>query len=120
MLILETPFSEEKFIFAKDLEDIKGAKETIIFKFSNSLLDTYKFCKVNNISYGVVINSKKELIFIANLNAKYAFCDTITKAKEFQQIAEDYLLDTKVIYYGKWNEIENAIDARIDGFKEQV
>ena len=120
MLILEAPFTDEKFTFAKSLEDIKNKKGTLIFEFCPSSIELYNFCKINRVDYGVIIQKKRELIFISNLNAKYAFCDTISKAKEFQKIAEDYLLDTKIIYYGKWEELEKAIDARIDGFKEKV
>ena len=119
MLILEKPFSNEEFTFASTLEDIKTKKGTLIFEYCNSSLDLYNFCKINDIEYGVIIKNKKELIFISNLGAKYAFCDTITKAKEFQKIAEDYLLDTKIIYYGKWKDLEKAIEFRIDGFKEK-
>ena len=97
MLILEKPFSNEEFTFAKNLEDIKNKKGTLIFEFCNSSIELYNFCKINDIEYGVIVNNKVELIFISNLGAKYAFCDTISKAKEFQKIAEDYLLDTKII-----------------------
>ena len=120
MLILEEPFSNEKFIKVKTLEEIKNSppNSTLIFNYSNSSLELYNFCKVNNISYGVNIISVKELIFIANLNAKYAFCDTIEKAKKFQKIANEYLMDTKIILLvSNFDNIENIANFGIDGIK---
>jgi len=120
MIILEPPFSQEKFKKVKTLEDIKNSpsNSTLIFDYSDSLFELYSFCKINNIPYGVNIISVKELIFTANLNAKYIFCDTIEKAKKFQKIANEYLMDTKIILLvSNFNDIENIASFGIDGIK---
>ena len=120
MLILEEPFSSEKFIKVKTLEDIKKtpSNSTLIFDYCPSSLEVYNFCKINNIPYGVNIISVKELIFISNLNAKYAFCDNLEKAKKFQKIANEYLLDTKIILIvNNFDDIENIANFGIDGIK---
>ena len=120
MIILEPPFSCEKFTKVKTLEDIKNSSgnSTLIFDYCNSSLELYNFCKINSIPYGVKIISIKELIFVANLNAKYIFCDTIEKAKKFQKIANDYLMDTKIILLiSNLDDIENIADFGIDGIK---
>jgi hypothetical protein len=100
MLILEKPFNNENFVKINSFEEIKTtpSNSTLIFKYDDNLIDTFVFCKENDISYGVIINNIKELIFISNLNAKYAFTDNLENAKIFQKIAENYLLDTKIIF----------------------
>ncbi len=120
MIILEKPFCEEEFVKIKTLEDIKKtpSNSTLIFDYCNSSIELYNFCKINNIPYGVNIKSIKELIFISNLNAKYAFADNIENAKIFQKIANEYLLDTKIILYiDSFKEIERLAVFGIDGVK---
>ena len=120
MIILNKPFCDETFIKVNSLKDIKNTpnNSTLIFEYDDSLIETFKFCKDNEIPYGVIINNVKELIFISNLNAKYAFSDNLEKAKLFQKIAENYLLDTKIIFLANsFDLIENLIKYEIDGIK---
>jgi len=120
MIILEKPFSNEEFVFVSTLEDIKNSPSnaTLIFNYCDSSLDVYNFCKQNNIPYGVIVSNIKELIFTSNLNAKYVFTDIIQKAKELQDIAQEYLLDTKIIYLANsLDEIEEVAKLGIDGIK---
>jgi len=120
MLILNKPFSNEEFYKVKTLEDIKNSpsNSTLIFDYCESSLTLFEFCKNNEIPYGVNINSIKELIFISNLKAKYAFTDNLEKAKEFQKIAENYLLDTKIILLVEnFDKIEEIAKFTIDGIK---
>jgi len=120
MLILNKPFCDEKFIKINSLEEINNTpnNSTLIFEYDDSLIETFKFCKDNEISYGVIINNIKELIFISNLNAKYAFSNNLENAKLFQKIAENYLLDTKIIFLSdSLDLIENLVKYGIDGIK---
>ena len=120
MIILNKPFSYENFEKVKNIEDIKHTKSnsTLIFEYSENSLNIFEFCKQNDIPYGVNINSIKELIFISNLNAKYSFVDNIEKAKIFQKIANEYLLDTKIILWiNSFEEIEKIALLGIDGVK---
>jgi len=120
MLILNEPFCNEKFIEVNTLEDIKNSPSnfTLIFHYNNNNLDLYKFCNVNNIEYAVKVDIIKELIFIANFKAKYAFIDNMETATEMQKIAENYLLDTKIIYLANsLDEIEKIAKLGIDGIK---
>jgi len=120
MIILNKPFCDEIFIKINSLGEIKNTpnNSTIIFEYDDSLIETFKFCKDNEISYGVIINNVKELIFISNLNAKYAFSDNLENAKLFQKIAENYLLDTKIIFLSdSLDLIENLVKYEIDGIK---
>jgi hydroxylamine reductase (hybrid-cluster protein) len=120
MLILEKPFNDENFFKVSTIEDIKTStpNSTLVFNYCNSSLEVFNFCKLNNIPYGVIITSVKELIFVSNLKAKYIFTDIIKKAVEFQKIANEYLLDTKVVYLGNsFEEIEEIAKLGIDAFK---
>ena len=120
MIILNKPFSYEEFYKVKTLEDIKNSpsNSTLIFDYCESNLTLFEFCKNNNIPYGVNINSIKELIFISNLKAKYAFTDNIENAIDFQKIAENYLLDTKIILLVEnFDKIEEIAKYGIDGIK---
>jgi hypothetical protein len=120
MLILEKPFSYESFQKAKTLEDVKNSKpnSTLIFEYCPSSLELYDFCGRNSIPYGVIVSSVKELIFVSNLKAKYAFTDILEKACEFQKIAENYLLDTKIVLFiDSFDEIERIAKLGVDAVK---
>jgi len=120
MKILEKPFCDEVFFYVKTMQDIKNSPNntTLIFEYCDFSLEVYNFCKINNISYGVKVNSIKEMIFCINLNAKYIFCDTIEKAKTFQDIANEYLIDTKIVLLvNDLNNIEGIVKNRIDAIK---
>jgi hypothetical protein len=117
MIILnDNRFSDETFYYASNIEDIKNSpnNSTIIFKYNEQDLELYKFCKQNNISYGVEVNSLKELIFIANLNAKYAFCK-LPIASILQKFVDNYLINTKIIVKSKLSNIEEIATNEIDG-----
>jgi len=120
MIILNEPFSSEKFVKVKTIEDIKNSPSntTLIFDYCESSIEVFNFCKINNIPYGVKINNIKELIFISNLNSKYAFTENIKQAEIFQKIANEYLLDTKIILLiNSLEEIEKIALFGIDGVK---
>ena len=120
MKILEKPFCDEEFFEAATLEDIKNSPKnsTLIFKYCDSSIELYNFCKINNIPYGVIISDIKEMIFCINLNAKYVFCDTIKNAKVFQKIADNYLTDTKVVLFVEnFNNLDEIVKYNIDAIK---
>jgi len=120
MIILNEPFSYEKFVKVKSLEDIKNSpsNSTLVFDYCESSLSIFEFCKKNDIPFAVNIDTIKELIFTANFNAKYIFTDNIEKAKIFQKIANEYLFDTKIILLiENFDKIENIALAGIDGVK---
>ena len=117
MIILnDSRFSDEIFFYTNSLEDISNSpnNSTIIFKYNEDNLKIYNFCKKNNISYGVEINSLKELIFISNLDAKYALCD-IEIAPILQKFADNYLINTKIIVKSHISNIEHLAKNEIDG-----
>ena len=120
MKILEKPFCDETFVYVKTLEDIKNSPNnaTLIFEYCDSSLEVYNFCKINNIAYGVKVNNIKEMIFCTNLNAKYVFCNTLKKAKTFQKIVDEYLIDTQVVLLiDSLDKIEEIVKHKIVAIK---
>ncbi len=120
MKILEAPFCDETFFKINSLEDIKNSpsNSTLVFHYCDSSIEVFNFCKNNNIPYGVIINSIKELIFVSNLKAKYIFTDIVQNAIRFQKTANEYLLDTKVVYLAdSFDEIETLAKHGIDAVK---
>jgi hypothetical protein len=120
MLILEPPFNSETFVRVTTIEDIKNtpSNSTLVFHYCDSSLEVFNFCKQNNIPYGVIISSIKELIFVSNLKAKYVFTDILENASDFQKIVNEYLLETKVVYFiNSLEEIEQVAKLGIDAVK---
>jgi len=120
MIILEKPFCNEEFFEVKTLEEIKNspANSTLVFEYCDSSLELYSFCNRNSIPYAVKISDIKELIFCSNLGAKYVFCDKINNAKDFQKIADNYLLDTKIVMLiDSLDEIPSVVQYTIDAVK---
>jgi len=118
MIILnDKRFNDEDFYFVKTKDDISNSpnNSTIIFEYNEKNLELYKFCKINNIEYGVIISSIQEFIFIINLNAKYALCKNLDFAKELQNLADNYLTQTKIILISKLEDIEKIAKHQIDG-----
>jgi hypothetical protein len=94
-----------------DLQDTT-VKHTISFGYNEKLMEYV--CK-NDLQYAVVVSSIKESIYANALNAKY-----IIAAKELamkiQQIAENYMFDSKILAIIESNEeIEEVALKEVDG-----
>ena len=88
------------------------AKDIVLFDFNFDLLN---YCRQNGIMCAVTIKSKKEAIYANAMDASYLICETLDLAKSIQQIADEYIFDTKVIVKIDERLIDLAIDAGIDG-----
>jgi hypothetical protein len=121
MIILNDPiFSDELFMEISSKEELEklSAGVTPLFIFNQNDLELYKFCKENSIPYAVEVHDLLDYIFVSNLGAKYAIVDSIIFGlpRKLQQIADSYLLETKVIMpIGDYSEIPNWINSEIDG-----
>ncbi|MEA2050984.1 MAG: hypothetical protein U9O56_09675 [Campylobacterota bacterium] len=97
-----------------DIESINFTKtnSTISFKFDKEIMS---YSMNNNINYIVKITSIKEAIYANSMNASYLICKK-NLAKTIQNIAENYLFDTKVLVQIKdEDEIEELALLGIDG-----
>lgn len=105
---------KKDFYPIKDIEDIKNTPSNSIVCFDYDL-KLMKYCQKNSISFAVKISSIKEAVFANNFGAKYLIV-TKTKAKEIQDIANEYLFDSKVLVKIVFDwEIEIFAKLGIDG-----
>lgn len=85
---------------------------TVFFKFDLLLM---QYCHKNKVPYAVWVDDIKEAIYANALGAKYCI-SALNVAKSIQQIADDYLFDTKNLVQITSSEmIYEAALSRIDG-----
>lgn len=88
---------------------------TIYLEFSEENLDIITHAKTNEISFALSIKSIEEFIYAAALNANYIIVER-SYAKTFQEIAQTYLLDSKVlVHIENDKEIEDLALLGVDG-----
>lgn len=96
------------------IDQIKTTQNsTIFFEYD---IDIAKHLYQNSIYYGSTANTIEEVIILSNLNAKYVVIENKEFAKEVQQIADNYLFDTKILVKVKEpQELEWTAINKIDG-----
>ncbi len=79
-------------------------------------LELAKFCHENSVEYASVIENLTQALLLVNLGVKYLICKDLKEAREIQELAENYLFDSKVLWcIAKEGEIPKAAKAGIDG-----
>ena len=88
----------ESFYHILDIDSIKHTppSSTIYLEFSEKNLDIIKHANLNNIAMALKVQSITELIYAAALNARYVIVPK-ESVKTYQNIAENYLLDSKIL-----------------------
>ena len=105
---------KKDFFKIKDIEDISNSPPNSVVLLDYDL-EMMKFCKENSISFAVKIKNIKEAVFANSFGAKYVIVDK-KNAKEIQDIANEYLFDTKVLVKIVFDwEIEDFAKKGIDG-----
>jgi hypothetical protein len=96
-----------------------SSNSTVLFDFDFSLL---KYTKKNNINTAIIVKNLLEVIYAATFDVRYIIVNT-NIAKQAQNIANNYMLDSKILVVIETSEeiVENAID-EIDGiiYKEML
>ena len=88
---------------------------TIYLTFNEQNLDIINHAKLNDIQFALEIENLRELIYASALGASYIIT-TKQNAKIFQEIAENYLFDAKIlVHIEKDEEIEIFAKEGIDG-----
>ncbi len=88
------------------------ANSTILFEYNQEFLS---YCCKNSLKYAVIIRSLKEAIYANALEAKYIICSK-KFAKKIQDIADNYMFDSKVLAIIQSDEeIEEIAKNQIDG-----
>lgn len=105
--------TEKSIQFVETKEQIINSKSgsLIITNFNINDLDFYANL---TISLAVFVTNIDEFLIASATKIKYAICD-LTLAKSLQQIADNYLLDIKVLAKVTKNEISAVASQQIDG-----
>ena len=107
----------KRFMKVDSFEDIKNSSSDCMVWFDKSGDKSYMLshhCSENAIEYAVSIQNITDFVLYSNLYPKYII---IEKAPEiYQKIAEDYMLDCKILYIiNKEEEIGEIAKIGIDG-----
>ncbi|PZT48667.1 hypothetical protein B6S12_02165 [Helicobacter valdiviensis] len=79
-------------------------------------LELAKFAKLQGIDYAFLGDGVTKALMASSLGAKYLLCKKLVFAKQMQKIAENYLLDMKIIsIIHDEKEIEEIATDGIDG-----
>lgn len=107
----------DSFYHVSSIDSIKRTppSSTICLEFSEENLDIIEHANANQVAMALRVKSVTEIIYAANLNAKYIF--VVPKlAKTAQNIAENYLFDAKIlVLIEEEEEIEELALLGVDG-----
>jgi hypothetical protein len=109
--------TSESFYHVLDIDSIKHtpSSSTIYIEFNEDNLDIIQHAQLNSVDMTIQVSNITELIYASALDAKYI---AVSKkdAKEFQDIAENYLFDAKIlVMIDNEKEIEEIALLGIDG-----
>ncbi len=107
----------QSFYHGLNIDAIKHTppSSTIYLEFSEDNLDIIEHAQLNAIPTAIKVQNITELIYASSLGAKYIVVEK-SNAKEFQNIAENYLFDAKIlVILEDENEIEEMAILGIDG-----
>ena len=107
----------EVFYHIFDIESIKKTPSSscIYLEFSEENLDIIEHLRLNHTPFALGVTNINELIYAANLEANYIMVSN-SFAKSAQNIAENYLFDSKILaHIKKEAEIEEMALLGIDG-----
>lgn len=107
--------ASEKFSKIENLQDIDATQGLVWFDSSDDKMHSLsRHCLQNTIPYAVKIDNIKDLLIYAGLGAKYVMLQK--SPEKYQKIAEDYMLDTKILYIiEEIEEIEEIAKMGVDG-----
>ncbi len=118
MIILGHDFiKSEPFYFIKKVEDIINtpSNSTIVFEFSEKNLEFCEHCQKEDVSFAIIADVVKDVLFANSLGASFIICDKKLSPKA-QKLADEYMFDAKILLYGVDNaDLEWAADLGIDG-----
>ncbi len=98
----------------KSIDDIKSTLPNSIVLFEYDI-DILKYCYKNNINTMVKINSIVDGLYANSLNSYYILVDE-TIAYDMQQIAQNYMFDSKIIQLiDNTDQMEKIAKNNIDG-----
>jgi len=125
MIIIGHPWVDfEPFYFIKKEEDIAKtpSNSCVIFAFSEEALPLCRYCTQNDVSFALICDSSRDVLFAQALGCSYIVCDK-SVAKSAQKFADGYLFDAKILLYtATESDMDWAAEHEIDGilFEEGI
>lgn len=116
MLIFgHSAIAHQKFVRIHSIEQItKSSNDEVVWFIHNGDFSPLKHCASNEIPFGVLVESVSDFMLCASFMPSYLIVRH--SAQTFTQIAQNYLLDSKVLYVIKSEEeIESLAKLGIDG-----
>lgn len=107
----------EKFHRVSSIDDISKTPSNgyIVIEFSEDNLDVIKHCQNNEIIFGVLVSSLKDVVFASSLGASYIVAENQLSTAA-QKAADNYLFDAKILrIINNEDEFEQAVIDEIDG-----
>jgi len=107
----------EPFYLIKKVEDIKNTppNSTVVFDFSEKNLELIDHCNKSGISFAVICDKIKDVLFANALEANFIICDKVVSTKA-QKLADNYMFDAKILLYSSEEaDLEWVAENEIDG-----
>lgn len=106
------PFEKTFMIYHKDQIVESEPNATILFNYNREIL---QYVSANDIAFAPIISNITDAIYANALGAKYIVVKPVL-AKEIQNLAENYMFDSKVLaIISDASEIEAIAKDEIDG-----
>lgn len=116
MILLNHPSSPLDYFLAKDIKQIGNSKPEAMPILVENLNELSIHCLQHNIPFSILAQNIQQAIFANHFGAKYLLSLDLPLAKELQQLAENYLFDTKIItLITSEQEIPHIAKLGIDG-----
>jgi hypothetical protein len=107
----------EPLYFVKKSEDIINTppNSIVLFEFSEQNLKLCEHCSDEDVSFAIIADVVKDVLFSSSLGASFIICDK-KLAPKAQKLADEYMFDAKILLYGSnETDLEWAADLGIDG-----
>ena len=115
LIVGHSEIAHQKFVRVESLEQIAQSRndEVVWFPY-NGDFNLLKHCASNEVAFGVLVESVSDFVLSASFMPHYLIVRH--SAQTFQQVAQNYLFDSKVLYVIKSeDEIESLAKLGIDG-----
>lgn len=102
-------------VYSTDAISSTPPSSTIYFEFDEANFDLLEYAKINGVSFAIKAHTLSEVAYASALGASFIVVDS-SMAKDAQQIAENYLFDSKILALIKdEHEIEKLLYIGVDG-----
>lgn len=121
MIIIGHPLLESaEFVCVERVEEIERVEARCVVFFESRELEASlalaKHCHAHGVTYAVVVQELEAFLLHASLSPAYLIVPKLAQAQAFQKIAEQYLLDSKLLCVIKSSkQMAKVAESGIDG-----